>query len=905
MAFRYVIVNSLLLLIAGFCCGHVAAQSSAAVSGTVIDKATGLALSGARVAALQTKAATVTDMAGHFRLPVAPGQYVLEVTLSGYQTTDSPSIAVGSGEYSGVTLAIQRSEGSTAALRTIASTTSRATQSLQSASITYSNLSPGALQSQGYFGLAEPLQNLPGVDNGGFATAAKGSHQELSIRGIGVLETVPLIDGHEAHAFQGAYDFSDAPTFGLRNVQVIYGSGTSGLYSVDAIGGVIDMQTLNPTLTPSVFFSQSYGTYNELATTFQATGTLPAGLLQFKGRFGYAIALGVDGDAGQYRSSVVYSPFAAFDASAPPGSPAHDIGIVPLGTGYLSRGSLFKLQYGINNNSKITGDVLTSVASSDQSGTFPIYTTHKSALALGNQNLAFKLPTDPCPAGTFTATNFIGYPNGFDQNGNPDGGLTCQTPAQYAAFNEGYQLFGPASQTIRDTDYNLRFDSSTERNTVAADVYTNTFYQFVGSPGLAWIPQATAVTQNLSGAESGIELSEDHSFRNHDLGVGYSYRNSVELFNSAGSYVFYGGSSGKEFAYFLRDVYHPAASPLTVYLYDWIKRSSLTETTYNDPRVALVYQRPNDVVRAAFGQVATQPTTESANSPFVPYTIPQFTATLACGVPNLIGAAPGNLKPERGTDEELSYGHRFAGDSLIQVSLYNEIVREKFFFTTQTLAASGTAGLPASLLQQFQNAYTAKCGPTPDVNDFLSMYGDFNIGRVQASGIDIQGRQRLGKTVSLDYGYDTQSSKLLDATPTFLQGDLTIIPGSQLPGVPLHTASLGVNFDLPSGLHAAILGHYVSVNNPRFSPAYTIYNADVGIPVGVGQLSFAVQNLFNLDGSDIIQTCTGVPLPLNSYASAADYTPCLGPTSNGALGAGWLAGLGGRRLIVTFSRRFP
>ncbi len=876
------------------------AEPAAKLSGTVVDKASGLPLPGAKVTVLQTGASVTTDASGRFAFSLLSGRYVLEVGLTGYQTTDSTPIDLPVAGFSGATLAIQRVEASNGQMRTIASTTTRASESLKSASINYSNLATSSLLNQGYFGLQDALQNLPDVDNAtGLRVANKGAGQYLSIRGIGQFETVALIDGHQAVNFQGTYDFSNTPLFGLQSTQVIYGSGTSGLYSVDAIGGVIDLQTLEPTIRPSLFFSQSYGTYNELSSIFQATGTLPKGLLNFKGRFGYAVAFGVDGEAGQYRNSTVYSPFVAFDASAPAGSLSHDIGYTHLGTDYLSRGSLVKLRYNINDNSRLTADVLTSDTATDQSGAYPIYQTYQYALAHGNQNLQFKLPSDPCPAGTFTATNFLGYPNGFDQNGNPDGGITCQTPQQYAKFNTGYELFGPLTQAERDTDTNLRLDSSTERNTVVADVYTNTYNFADSGSGIPWAASATALQENITGAETGGLITEDHLWRNNEVGVGFAYRNSVQNFLASGSFAINQFSKGREYSYFFRDVWHPVGSPLTTYFYDWQKRSSLTETSYNDPRVALVYQRPNDVIRAAFGLVATQPSLSDATSPFAPTTLASFGASLSCGVPNSIGELS-VLVPERASDEELSYAHRWHGDSLVQVSLYNEIVRQKFFFTTETLSAVGTAGIPTNLLDQFENAYTAKCGPTANVLDYLSLLGVFNIGRVQAQGIDIQGRQRFTKTISLDYGYDVQSTKLLDATPTFLQSNLAIVPGAQLPNVPLQTASLGLNYETPGGFNAHVIGHYFASNNSRNAPAYWVYNANMGVPIGNGTLNFAVQNLFNLDGTSILDLCGGVPLALNQYATAVDYQPCIGPASPSAF-----AGAGGRRLIVTYSRHLP
>jgi len=50
-------------------------------------------------------------------------------------------------------------------------------------------------------------------------------------------------------------------------------------------------------------------------------------------------------------------------------------------------------------------------------------------------------------------------------------------------------------------------------------------------------------------------------------------------------------------------------------------------------------------------------------------------------------------------------------------------------------------------------------------------------------------------------------------------------------------------------------------------------------PVGPGKLSFAVTNLFNQYSNNFSLENSGVPLPLNQYASAASYMPEIGKSA--------------------------
>ena len=134
-------------------------------------------------------------------------------------------------------------------LKVIAVTSARSSDSLQQSSTFTKTLNPEALQQQGIVRAADALRVLPGVNNGITGdTAAPADDINLSIRGIGTLETEAAIDGHPiAYGIKGGYNYQLSPVYPYRDISVLYGSGGSDLVGVNAIGGVVNFQTLDPT----------------------------------------------------------------------------------------------------------------------------------------------------------------------------------------------------------------------------------------------------------------------------------------------------------------------------------------------------------------------------------------------------------------------------------------------------------------------------------------------------------------------------------------------------------------------------------------------------------------------------------------------------------------------------------
>lgn len=565
------------------------------------------------------------------------------------------------------------------------------------------------------------------------------------------LGTPATLDGHPiALGVPGGYNYQLSPIAGLRNIAVTYGSG-SNLLGTSAIGGVVDFQTLDPTPERRLSFAQGYGTFDKAATMLQASGTVQ--------RLGYVLAYGVARLDGPLKKDHFYQPGAAYDQSAPLGSAVHALGVYEDDSTAVSRSGLLKLRYDLGTSRALT---FTGVASSywnDKTANGDgDYTDYAPARAFGKLLLRSYDPANfpslsPCPQGTFVATNANGAPGGFGPSGKPDGGITCQTPRQYAAFNTGFDGAGPAWQSFNFDDYHLGYEATALNQSRRIDVFTNRYFNtidrhfalpFVTSPGDS--PESFTINQNVG--ETGAAVSDTLLGRNNDVGLGYTYLTTAyELASSSPGGTSRGAPIVRESGLLLRDVYHPQHAALTSYLDVNLKHATATHSSYVDPRVSLVYAAsPRDVLRVAAGATTTQPSGDELDQPFVPQ--PPGGAgggpAIDCTGLNAIGSAPSSLlRPERGVDEEFAYGHRFFGDTQAQLTLYNVGVFDKLYQTIEPLGPTSTSFIDPRYLGQVTQTVAAKCGTLAPA--LLGLTGTFNVGELRARGFTLSGRQRLDR----------------------------------------------------------------------------------------------------------------------------------------------------------------
>jgi len=871
------------------------------IDGRVIDVQSGLPLANAVVTLVARAERVVTDATGRFTITgLAPGSYTVRGAHQGYQSADTATVALGVEPVS-ITIALNAIP-TESALQTIGHSSTRAGASLQTASTISQTISPESLTQTNVFRVGDALRQLPGVNNGITGdTAALSDDLEISFRGIGTLETLTTIDGHPVgFGVPGGFNFQISPTAELRSVNVTYGSGANYL-GYSAIGGTVDLQTLDPTPDHRENFEQGYGSFSRAETTIQTTGTT--------GRLGYAFAYSVGSSDGPINNDVFNQPSAAFDQSViqAGGSPS-----VRALDHYLDdslsvdRDGLFKFQYAASPISSLTFTGLADWKWVNKTGNGDgDYLPYQTALATGEGLLkSYKASSDPqvpaCPAGTFVATNANGAAkgsvigiNGYGPNGLPDGGLTCQTPQQYAAFNTGFQGVGPRYQTFAVDDAHLTYESTPAGFDFRFDAFTNRYNNF--QDRLGQLPFLTAPgdtssdkLENTNVGEAGLTGTAMVVRPNNDIGIGYTYLNTAYLIQtSTPTSSTLGTPLIDESGLLFRDIYHPVGSPLTAYLTGNFEHSGGSSINrYIDPKLALVYRAsPHDIVRAAAGATTTQPAGNELDEPFTPTSVINGGggATIKCGTnANTVASLPSSvLQPERGVDEDISYGHSFNAGSQIQMTLYDVNVYNKIYSATYPLTPALESLLtPAEIAAA--DAAVGPCGGNP--LNYLAVKGNLNVGTLQAKGLLLNGRQRIAQRTFFDYDYTIDSTDIVSIPTQVLKSNLTLVPGAQLPNLPLHTGSVALDQGFARGVEVRYTLDAFSANNSKNLPGYTLSSLRLDVPLGTSRVTFSVQNLFNqysfIEGMEGL----GVPLALNQYATASSYQPYIGASATEQFG---------------------
>jgi hypothetical protein len=690
----------------------VAQTSTSRINGTIVAQEGGFGISGAEVTLTQgtTAVATAqTDSAGNFSFPdVKPGEYSATIRANGYTQTRIESIVVVAGTATAVRTPLRRAQtSSTGALTEIGRTnaTSRASSVASTATIQY-NLDPAQIQNQGFLKAGDAIGQLPGVNIAG-GPHTVGDDTSIDIRGMGPGEVRPLIDGHPIGplgVFSNDYfNYNNTPYALLDNIQVTYGSGASGLYGVDVIGGTIDFQTLSPTSHPHGAVLQSFGDQGTSESLFKTTGTI--------GKFGYALGHDVTGTFGSLAPGlVVQSARPNNNNNLNNGGACLPVNGVPditscntaLNTYSVSGNfrvdnDLAKLRYNFTPSTALTITAYDSNTLADSTGNGDNdYLPYATRLAVINSGTT-GLPT--CAGGYVAVTN-----------NNPKACLTAQ---QLAAATYGPD--GGGEDRNRGTslqDFSARVTSQVGINAISLSSYSDYYNFHKDSDAAAGLDPTGAFLTGTGTYEDnylthGILATDDIATENNDVGFGYF----VEHQNDSGNNRSYDSTSNTvsfvpqptlgegDYSFFLRDNY-TATQKLTFFFNAWDRRSSVTQHTTLDPRVSAVYKvTPRDVVRLTGGQADGDPavTTVTANALSGISNPSSLNPTCNPEIPNVV-ASGGNpsLLPERASDLEASYGHRFWDDTSVNVVAYVSSVKDQIFsgaFPITPLALANQRGM--------------------------------------------------------------------------------------------------------------------------------------------------------------------------------------------------------------------
>ncbi len=849
------------------------AMPNATISGTVVDRDGSIPISGAVLELTQgtvTVAKTTADKFGVFTFPpVKPGTYSILARAQGYGAVRSDAVLVGSGALS-LTLVMQRTQ--TNAVRTLGRLTVVSHGvGLQSTTTIQATVDPKLAMMTNQIRTAESLGKLPEVNLIG-QDSTVGDDIAVDIRGLKPSETQTMLDGHPIGPLgvypgsigggSGGFDYQVSPLFSVENSLVTYGSGAVGLYGVDAIGGSVDMQTLNPTLQPHG--EASYGIAEQGKQTFSvdATGT--------DQKIGYALAYGVTGTYGDFPGAVIaQTGNRGTDFSQ---STATNTTYWVSGN-YNLKNTLAKIRYAFSPSTSLALTGYTATSWDDKTG-------EGDNDALSPQFVNAQFPSDcTTPSGQPGQTVTTSPPYATTPT------TKCISQQQFLQQASGPAGGGPDPwQALTNQDYHARFLTTVGKNQIVLDGFTDNYIQnkqrtsqcqgecpTSGPPSLQlFLNPSLSITNPVYRTFGGL-ISDDITTGNNDIGFGYYQQRQYTTGNSGT------GSATppitpnaalftKVQSYFVRDAYTPSQQ-ISAFLNIWEKDSLIGGWSF-DPRLSVIYRPESaDVIRVTGGGASADP------------------ASIAPSLSSIGGITPGNCTqvsvgtlpslgelPEKATDLEISLAHREVADTITQFTAYDTNEKNTIF---DALIPAGpfipqinTLGGPTYIDSVLAHVNAVGCASTPITAADLFVDTNLNLATARARGYEINQGFRANPHLFVGGYWDVQSVTIFDAPTSLLMDNPTLVPGSQLPGIPLH--KWGLNLNLTSDRGGSIYMDYVQTdsNNPLNRVAYG--TADLAITQQVARHTFVnlgVSNLFNQSVDNYGRIGLGVFQPENQFGT--------------------------------------
>ncbi|HEY4441099.1 MAG TPA: TonB-dependent receptor, partial [Candidatus Elarobacter sp.] len=416
----------------------------------------------------------------------------------------------------------------------------------------------------------------------------------------------------------------------------------------------------------------------------------------------------------------------------------------------------------------------------------------------------------------------------------------------------------------------------------------------------------------------GFLISDDIATATNDFGFGYFVEHQKEsgnniAYDSTNNFLFFVPQSvlGEgDYSFFIRENYTPTAK-FGVYMNAWERRSSVTQHTTLDPRISFVFKPTGrDVVRLTGGQADGDPGANVAvGNSLSGFSNPSSLNPVCGSLLNSV-ATGGNssLLPERSMDVEAAYGHRFWADTAVNVVGYVSSVKDQLFAGVGPITPFALSNPTiASSLPGFAAKINSACGTNYDATSIiphLGLSGVFNASSALFRGIELTGRIRVRPQIAIDFGYDILSAQQFGEPANVLANNPYILDGGQINQIPVHKATLAVDFtNRPAGLEAQLQGYYVGIGNTLNRPAYTFFNGFISKSLGKHySLTVSAWNLFNQNALIYGYFGEQLPNPTNQYTA-----PYVGPVQQ-SLATGFgssseLLGLNPRIVTVQLTTR--
>lgn len=136
----------------------------------------------------------------------------------------------------------------------------------------------GAVESAGAVDAGDALESVPGVFVDEYESASRGGPGTgVNLHGLPTDRILVLIDGQRVPWTMRAPDLELIPSQLIRRIEVVKGPSSS-LYGSDAVGGVINILTREPTADPAAQLDLSGGSFSTFgANTFHSWSAGPVG----------------------------------------------------------------------------------------------------------------------------------------------------------------------------------------------------------------------------------------------------------------------------------------------------------------------------------------------------------------------------------------------------------------------------------------------------------------------------------------------------------------------------------------------------------------------------------------------------------------------------------------------------
>ena len=460
----------------------------------------------------------------------------------------------------------------------------------------------------------------------------------------------------------------------------------------------------------------------------------------------------------------------------------------------------------------------------------------------------------------------------------------CYTAQQFAAATSGPDGGGDGrDRSTRMGDYHLRFTTQAGGNTITLDGYLNNYVYWKNSSLAGGVDAAgnglgTPTFANFYNT-AGYLISDEFSAGPHDIAFGLSGWHQLQNCNEndASGLTINPNLYFGEWSAFLRDTYQ-ISDRFTAFVNAWLKRSSVSLRTTFDPRATLQF-RPSsrDVVQVTYGRSdgAPSPSLIQTGVPVASDPGASLTSVDCTGFNDVTSAGNPSLLSESANDYELGYGHRFSGDSNVQVNAYVTHVTDQLFGASEPLTQYGVANVnfAPGALTTYINRLNSQCGlnlNNQTVLQYLSVGTTFNASSALARGIELSGRQRIAPFAYIDYSYDIESSARVGIDDNILMNNPTVVNGAQLNGIPLHQASLSLDV-AKRGWEFRIDNYFMGPNNPYNRPAFWHSNAFLSRSLNGGRtlLTLGGTNIFNSAVQDYGYLGLGTIPLVNVFANSA------------------------------------